>query len=325
VTVPPALAAAVARAAGVEVTGGSRASGGSINEAWALELAGGGRAFVKTRADAAPGEYATEAAGLRWLAQADAVALPAVLAVGDGDGPRFLALEWVDAGRLDVAGEEELGRGLAALHAAGAPDFGAPPPGSPAPGSPRDLTVDGLGADPADVPRAAPADEPRAPLRIGELSLSNDPAPDWPAFYAQRRLEPLVALCLERRTLSASGARAVGRVCERIGDLAGPAEPPARLHGDLWGGNVLAGADGRARLIDPAAYGGHREVDLAMLRLFGAPSERVFAAYDEVVPLADGHRERVELWQLFPLLVHAALFGGSYGSSVERAAVRYVT
>jgi fructosamine-3-kinase len=164
-----------------------------------------------------------------------------------------------------------------------------------------------------------------APLRIGELSLPNDPAPDWPTFYARRRLEPLVALCLERRTLSASGARAVERVCERIGDLAGPAEPPARLHGDLWGGNVLAGADGRARLIDPAAYGGHREVDLAMLRLFGAPSARVFAAYEEAAPLADGHRERVELWQLFPLLVHAALFGGSYGASVERAAVRYVT
>jgi fructosamine-3-kinase len=320
VTVAPALAAAVARAAGVQVTGGSRASGGSINEAWALELAGGGRAFVKTRADAAPGEYATEAAGLRWLAQADAVALPAVLAVGDGDGdgPRFLALEWVDAGFLDAAGEEELGRGLAALHAAGAPAFGAPPPGAPAPseaGPPGTSAVSGAPAAPGAV----------APLRIGELSLPNDPAPDWPTFYARRRLEPLVALCLERRTLSASGARAVERVCERIGDLAGPAEPPARLHGDLWGGNVLAGADGRARLIDPAAYGGHREVDLAMLRLFGAPSERVFAAYDEAAPLADGHRERVELWQLFPLLVHAALFGGSYGASVERAAVRYVT
>jgi fructosamine-3-kinase len=326
VTAAPALAAAVTRAVGVQVTGGSRASGGSINEAWALELAGGRRAFVKTRPDAAPGEYATEAAGLRWLAQAGAVALPGVLAVGDGpgDGPRFLALEWVEAGRLDAAGEEELGRGLAALHAAGAPDFGAPPPGAPPPGAPLP------GAPTAGAPvegsaRATTAGPPRAPLRIGELSLSNDPAPDWPTFYARRRLEPLVDLCLRRRTLSASGARAVERVCERIGDLAGPAEPPARLHGDLWGGNVLAGADGRARLIDPAAYGGHREVDLAMLRLFGAPSERVFAAYDEAAPLADGHRGRVELWQLFPLLVHAALFGGSYGASVERAAVRYVT
>jgi len=322
VTVPPALAAAVARAAGAEVTGGSRASGGSINEAWALELAGGGRAFVKTRADAAPGEYATEAAGLGWLAQPDAVALPGVLAVGDGDGdgPRFLALEWIDEGRLDAAGEEALGRGLAALHAAGAPDFGAPPPDAPAPPAAPDAGARPEAEAAPDVARA-----PRAPLRIGELSLPNEAAPDWPTFYASHRLAPLVALCLERGTLSASGARAVERVCERMDDLAGPAEPPARLHGDLWGGNVLAGADRRARLIDPAAYGGHREVDLAMLRLFGAPSARVFAAYEEAAPLADGHRERVELWQLFPLLVHAALFGGSYGASVERAAVRYVT
>ena len=300
-TVPAALADAVARATGDAVTGGARAAGGSINEAWALQLAGGGRAFVKTRADAAPGEYATEAAGLRWLAQAGAVALPAVLAVGEDDEPRFHALEWIDEGRLDAAGEEALGRGLAALHAAGAPAFGAPPPGAPAP------------------------DGGLAPLRIGELALPNEPAADWPSFYAQRRLRPLVALCVARGTLSAAGARAVERVCERIGELAGPPEPPARLHGDLWGGNVLAGADGRARLIDPAAYGGHREVDLAMLRLFGAPAERVFAAYAEAAPLADGHGERVALWQLFPLLVHAALFGGSYGASVERAAVRYVT
>jgi fructosamine-3-kinase len=311
VTVPAALAQAVQRAAGIEVIGGARTSGGSINEAWAVELAGGGRAFVKTRADAAPGEYATEAAGLRWLAEADAVALPRVLGIGDdGAGPRVLALEWIDEGRLDAAGEEALGRGLAALHAAGAADFGEAPPGAPVLG---------------DAGSAGDAGAARAPLRIGELSLPNDPAPDWPAFYARRRLAPLVALCLERGTLSARGARAVEAVCERIGELAGPAEPPARLHGDLWGGNVMAGADGRARLIDPAAYGGHREVDLAMLRLFGAPSERVFAAYDEAAPLADGHGERVALWQLFPLLVHAALFGGAYGASVERAAVRYVT
>jgi fructosamine-3-kinase len=301
VTLPRALADAVAHATGAAVTGAARAPGGSINEAWALQLAGGRRAFVKTRADAAPGEYATEAAGLRWLAQTDAVALPGVLAIGEDDGLRFLALEWIDEGRLDAAGEEQLGRGLAALHAAGAPAFGAPPPGAPVP------------------------DGTTAPLRIGELSLPNDPAADWPSFYAQRRLAPLVALCRRRGALSPAGARAVERVCERIADLAGPPEPPARLHGDLWGGNVLAGADGRARLIDPAAYGGHREVDLAMLRLFGAPSERVFAAYAEAAPLADGHRERVALWQLFPLLVHAALFGGSYGASVERAAVRYVT
>jgi fructosamine-3-kinase len=298
VSVPAALAEAVAGATGRSVIDGRATSGGSINQAWALELDGGERAFVKTRADAAPGEYATEAAGLGWLAEPGAVALPAVLAVGDDERkPRFLALEWIEEGALDGPGAEGLGRGLAALHAAGAPAFGASPPGAP-------------GGD-------------FAPLRIGPLSLPNDPAPDWPVFYARARLRPLVSLAAESGALSASGRRAVERVCERIGDLAGPPEPPARLHGDLWGGNVMAASDGGARLIDPAAYGGHREVDLAMLRLFGAPSPRVFAAYDEASPLADGHEDRVGLWQLFPLLVHAVLFGGHYGQSVEQAARRY--
>jgi fructosamine-3-kinase len=299
-----ALADAVAAATGRRVVATRRAAGGSINEAWALELEGGARAFVKTRAGALAGEYATEAAGLRWLADGG-VAVPEVLAVGDGDGDgdgavRFLALGWIDEGRLDAAGAEALGRGLAALHAAGAPAFGAPPPGAPA------------GED-GEV----------APMRIGELRIPNEPAADWPSFYAQRRLAPLARLAAERGALGTTGQRAVERVCERIGELAGPAEPPARLHGDLWGGNVLAGADGRARLVDPAAYGGHREIDLAMLRLFGTPAQSVFDAYEEAAPLAAGHGDRVELWQLFPLLVHAALFGGSYGDAAERAARRY--
>ncbi len=96
------------------------------------------------------------------------------------------------------------------------------------------------------------------------------------------------------------------------------------MHGDLWSGNVLPDAGGRPWLIDPIAYGGHREVDLAMLRLFGGPSRRVFDAYREAAPLAEGHEERVELWQLFPLMVHAVLFGGGYGGSAEAVARRYV-
>jgi fructosamine-3-kinase len=108
-----------------------------------------------------------------------------------------------------------------------------------------------------------------------------------------------------------------------MGDLAGPPEPPSRLHGDLWSGNVMADAGGRPWLIDPSAYGGHREVDLAMLRLFGAPRGDVFAAYEEVAPLAGGCEERVELYQLLPLLVHALLFGGSYRGAAERVAMGY--
>ena len=106
--------------------------------------------------------------------------------------------------------------------------------------------------------------------------------------------------------------------------VAGPPEPPSRIHGDLWSGNVLADRRGQPWLIDPSPYAGHREVDLAMLRLFGGLGQRTFDAYGEEHPLADGWRDRVELYQLLPLLVHAALFGGSYGAAAERAARRYV-
>jgi fructosamine-3-kinase len=276
-------------ATGLRATAVRAVAGGDINEAYAVELEGGGRAFVKTRAGAEPGEYAAEAAALQWLGEPTALRVPRVLAASD----ELLALEWVQEGRLDAAGEEELGRGLAAVHAAGAERFGAVAPGAP------------------------------ANTRIGPLLLPNDSCPDWPIFYAERRLRPLLRQASDRGALGVDGRRAVERVCDRLPDLAGPPEPPARLHGDLWSGNVIAGADGRPWLIDPAAYGGHREVDLAMLRLFGAPSPRTLAAYDEAAPLAPGHEERVALWQLFPLLVHAALFGGGYGASVERAARRY--
>jgi fructosamine-3-kinase len=117
--------------------------------------------------------------------------------------------------------------------------------------------------------------------------------------------------------------RAVERVCERLPELAGPEEPPARLHGDLWSGNVLWDRAGEPWLIDPGAYGGHREVDLAMLNLFGAPGPAFLAAYEDRQPLAGGHAERVQLWQLFPLLVHAALFGGGYRESAARVAAGY--
>jgi len=265
------------RALGREVTRLEPVAGGDLNDAYAATLGDGERIFVKTRAGAAPGEFATEAEGLRWLADAGALRVAEVLAVDEG----WLALRWVERGRLDAAGEEELGRGLAALHRAGAPSFGG-----------------------------------SRPLRLGPLELPNDPSGDWPSFYAQRRLAPLAG--------RAGLAELVDQVCARIDTIAGPPEPPSRLHGDLWSGNVLAGADGRPWLIDPAAYGGHREVDLAMLALFGSPSPRTLAAYDEVWPRADGHAERVALLQLFPLLVHAVLFGGGYVRSAEAAARRYV-
>lgn len=132
---------------------------------------------------------------------------------------------------------------------------------------------------------------------VGRCELPSPEGDDWNDYYLEHRLAPLA----ERVGIDVSRVR-----------VDAPAEPVARLHGDLWTGNVLADRDGRPWLIDPAAYGGHREVDLAMLELFGSIPARTVAAYHETYPLVDGWRERIPLWQLFPLLVHAVLFGGGY-------------
>jgi fructosamine-3-kinase len=296
----------------------ARVGGGDINEAFHVVLANGGEAFVKTRADAAPGEYAAEAAGLAWLAEPGALRTPRVLEVDE----RYLALGWIEPSpsrRLDAAGAEELGRGLAATHLAGAPCFGIA--GGAAGGAAG--AADEAGAAGRSAVGEAGAAAGATPARFGSLELSNEPTADWPSFYAERRLRPLARIAHERGALPASAIASVQAVCERLGELVGPAEAPARLHGDLWTGNVMVDVAGGPWLIDPSAYGGHREVDLAMLRLFGAPSERVFAAYEELAPLAEGWRGRVELYQLLPLLVHALLFGGAYADSVARAARSY--
>lgn len=144
---------------------------------------------------------------------------------------------------------------------------------------------------------------------VGRCELDSPESDDWNSYYLEHRLMPLAArVGLEREVASVR--------------VDAPVEPPARLHGDLWTGNILADRDGRAWLIDPAAYGGHREMDLAMLDLFGQVPARTVAAYAEAAPLAGGWRERMRLWQLFPLLVHAVLFGGSYVREARDIALR---
>lgn len=189
-----------------------------------------------------------------------------------------LVLEWVPAGRPTEAAARAFGRALAVLHSASMPSFGA--------------QSDGF---------------------IGSLPLPNAAAGEWPTFYAERRVRPYLD------ALSSGQHGPVEDVCARVDELAGPAEPPARIHGDLWSGNLLWGQDGQVWLVDAAsAHGGHRETDLAMLALFGAPHlDEIVTAYDDASPLADGWRERRGLHQLHPLLVHATLFGGGYG---DRAA-----
>lgn len=267
---------AVERALGAKLGRARRLAGGDISEAFLVELADGQRVFVKSLRGAAPSMFLAEARGLAWLAEAHALRVPEVLAAGS-EVP-FLALEYLEPGAPCADFDEALGRGLAALHRAGAPRFGL-----------------------------------EQPNFIGRLAQDNTPEPDWATFYRARRLGPLV------RGLDLARRDRFERLFARLPALVGPAELPARLHGDLWSGNLHRSPEGEPCLIDPAVYGGHREVDLAMMRLFGGFSERVFDAYAEAYPLAEGHAERVPLYQLYPLLVHVGLFGAGYLASVDRA------
>jgi fructosamine-3-kinase len=265
-----------------------------------VELADGRTVVVKS----GPG-IAAEAAGLRWLAVPGGPPVPAVLAL---DGVR-LVTEHVPPGRPTADKAAEFGRRLAALHAAGVTTPG------------RTGLVDGLGL-PSEAP-AFGAGPPGASedAWIGRAPMRNVPSgPEWASWYAEHRVAPYLRTARDAGDLTATEAAVIQQVCDRLPELAGPAEPPARLHGDLWSGNVLWSADG-VWLIDPAAHCGHRETDLAMLALFGCPHlDDVLAAYDEDAPLAPGWRDRIPLHQLFPLLVHVVLFGRGYaGQAVDAA------
>jgi fructosamine-3-kinase len=254
--------------------------GGCVNDGTRLET-DGGTVFLKYRQDAPDGYFATEARGLNALREGagDALRIPRVLGWGDAaeEAPAWLAMEWLEPGRRDRAFAEGLGRGLAALHAAPAEGWGW--------------------------------DEPNY---IGSLPQENHPAGDWAAFWRARRLEPQLARA--RRAGRSPGREAEwAALFERLPGLlaAGEEDGPSLLHGDLWSGNVLATAGGPA-LIDPSAYRGHGEVDLAMTELFGGFPDAFRAAYREAHPLRDGYARRRPAYQLYYLLVHVNLFGGGY-------------
>lgn len=259
-------------------------AGGDIATATKLRLSDGSTALIKTHPSPPPGFFATEVRGLRWLAEAGGVAVPDVL----GGDEECVILRWVEPGKATVETAAAFGQALAVTHGAGAASYGADRAGF-----------------------------------IGRLVLPNDPAPTWAEFFVAQRVLPYLKLGRDRGVVSEGQASTIESVLPRFAELV-PEEGPARLHGDLWNGNVLWGTDGLVYVIDPAAYGGHRETDLAMLSLFGLPYlARVLDAYDEAAPLADGWIDRLRLHQLYPLLVHACLFGGGYAGRAAEAAAAY--
>lgn len=270
-------------------------AGGDIAQSYSTHLQDGERLFIKVyegegistdRQGIAP----AEAAGLDWLRTSAALAVPEVRAFGE----HWLALEWIETnasppprGSEDVKArtfEEQLGQGLAALHLAGADHFGWS----------RDNW-------------------------IGRLPQSNAVRDRWADFLRDERWMPLILRATETGLLAPEERAALDALIEAFPSCLGPEEPPSRLHGDLWSGNCLRAANGSPWLIDPAVYGGHREVDLAMMKLFGGFSARTFAAYEEAAPGAPGAEERVPLYQVYPLLVHLMLFGRGYAGQLSDA------
>ncbi|MEV5650862.1 fructosamine kinase family protein [Nocardia sp. NPDC052254] len=271
---------------GTAVTAAAPAGRGHAWTLYRARLADGRDIFVKR----ALGEHDSattailhaEAEGLRWLRAAATDLVPPVLAADD----HTLILPWLTPIEPTRAAAERLGIALAGLHSHATDAYGAPWGGWIA---------------------TLPQDNSRV---TGE----------WGRWYARHRLQPLLPAAAP--VLGRAGVRLFEQVVDRIDDLAGPPEPPSRIHGDLWSGNLMWTRDG-VLIIDPAAHGGHRETDLAMLRLFGVPGlDRILGAYGECFPLSPGFEHRVALHQLYPLLVHVVLFGGGYRDQAVDAAGR---
>ena len=251
-------------------------AGGSINRGYRWPAAGGAM-FVKVAARASLAAFEAEAAGLAALERTRALRVPRVRAVGSTVDSAFLALEWLESRPADQDSERRLGAGLAALHAVTAPRFGWQ----------RDNT-------------------------IGRTPQHNDWSDDWTEFFRERRLRPQLALAAHNCLAELGGERGE-RLLEALPLLlAGHAPAASLLHGDLWGGNWLATADGEPAVFDPAVYFWDREADLAMTRLFGGFGAAFYRAYQAITPAAPGAALRADLYNLYHVLNHANLFGGGY-------------
>jgi len=324
----PDIAARVGRLAGADVREAHRIGGQHRLGHYRVVLADGRQAFAKVASPGLGQEFTAvfeaEARGLRWLAEAAAVPVPDVLG-WDADG---LVVSWVPGAPPDAAAAERFGRDLACLHLAGAARFGAPWAGFIA-SLPLGTGDSDAVSDGSRQPRRAESSE-RAPAKATDRGIHHhagktsggygDAEEPWPRWYARQRLLPYVRRAYDAGGLALEDVRLLEQAASRAGALAGPAESPSRIHGDCWSGNLLWSGS-RGWLIDPAAHGGHRESDLAMLALFGAPYlDRILAAYQETAPLAAGWRARVPLHQLHPLLVHVCLFGAGYRDAALDAA-----
>jgi len=262
-------------------------SGGDINHAYLLM--GNSRSwFVKTNnAKRFPGMFEAEARGLQILDAAGSLRVPGVIESGYYQSFSYLILEYLASGTRKKSYWRELGQGLASLHRNTDHSFG--------------LDHDNY---------------------IGSLPQSNRRKKSWSEFFIQERLEAQLQRAMDSGMAGQEDSHNFQRLFNKLDSLF-PVEPPSLLHGDLWGGNHMAGPHGEPVIIDPAVYYGHREMDLAMSRLFGGFQEEFYLSYNDHYPLVPGWKERTDICNLYPLLVHANLFGQGYMGSVRSIVRRF--
>lgn len=260
-----------------------RVSGGSINQAARVTLGAGTSCFLKWNRTADPDMFVKERHGLELLASADiSLRIPKVYATGvSGNGTGFLLQEYIEQGESGSFSDEEFGSGLAVLHK---------------------HTDDQHGLDHDNY--------------IGRLPQSNKRHSNWVDFFIEERMKPQLQMATDSGKLGSDTVSSFESMYRQLQDIF-PDEPPSLLHGDLWGGNYFYDKEGRATIYDPAVYYGNREIELSFTYLFGGYSANFYNAYREAYPQKPGFNRRKDIYNLYPLLVHTNLFGGSYAGQVE--------
>ena len=265
----------------LKITRYERVHGGDINNAYCLSSTSG-KYFLKVNDEAKfPHMFSYEANGLDLLRNNSRLIVPTVIKTGICYQEQYILLEWLEKGPVQKNTWRNFGADLAMMHKKHQAYFG----------------LDGENY-------------------IGSLFQGNSKHSQWSTFYTECRILPLAKKLFEMAAFSAKDLDNANAFCKKLDDLF-PKEPPALLHGDLWAGNFLITSNGRAAIYDPAVYFGHREMDIGMTKLFGGFDPRFYEAYQETYPLEKGWEVRLPVTQLYPLLVHAILFGGHYVSTAR--------
>ena len=287
--IPPSLKKALQESLNSDIKSITGISGGSINRAARLELASGKLCFVKWNETADPDMFVKEQKGLEALTAAGTMlCIPEVYTTGrTTEDTGFLVQEFIDEGRPKKDSARNFGRELARLHQNNAKQFG--------------FVHDNY---------------------IGRLPQSNQAHANWTDFFIEERLAPQLQMAVDAGKLGSQTNHHFEQLYEQLPDLL-PKEPPALLHGDLWGGNYFYDGSGQATVYDPAVYYGHREIELAFTHLFGGFEANFYHSYENITPLEPGFSDRKDIYNLYPLLVHTNLFGGSYARQVRSIVKRF--